>query len=210
MPPGAKRNRWSPHTSTRARVSQTVGDDQKKRPALSMTEHSNCWPDAVYPTEPGGPQICPGTTPLGAGTALMVVGVGAGVPTFVGADEVGLTVVGGGVVVVVGTSLAGTVTTDVTTDVEVVGASGVAGRSTGAAVVRVVGTRTIGVALAAVAVAVGAGTVSAVVVVAVVVVVVVDWAVTVVANTTTVGTGALVATTVDDDVVGIAAALGRE
>jgi hypothetical protein len=188
--------------------SQTVGDDQKKRPALSMTEQISCWPVAVYPTDPGGPQIWPGETPFGAGTALIVVGVGAivagSVPTVVGADDAGLTVVGG-VVVVVGTSLAGTVTTEVKIDVEVVGASGVAG-STGAAVVRVVGTRTIGVALATVA----GGTVSTVVVVRTVVVVVVDSAVTVVANTTAIAVGALVTTTADDDVVDIAAAIGWE
>ena len=133
-----------------------------------MTEQINCWPEAVYPTDPGGPQIWPGETSLGAGTALIVVGVGAvvagSVPTVVDADAAGLTVVGGVVVVfvvivVVGTSLAGTVTTEVKIDVEVVGASVVAGGSTGAAVVRLFGTRTMGVAFAAV----GAGTVSAVV-----------------------------------------------
>jgi hypothetical protein len=148
---------------------------------------------------------------LGAGTALIVVAVGAvvagSVPTVVGADDAGLTVVGGVVVVVaIGTSLAGTVTTEVKIDVEVVGASGVAGGSTGAAVVRVVGTRTIGVALATVA----GGTVSTVVVVRTVVVVVVDSAVTVVANTTALAVGALVTTTADDDVVDIAAVIGWE
>lgn len=95
---------------------------------------------------------------------MIVVGVGAvvagSVPTVVDADAAGLTVVGGVVVVfvvivVVGTSLAGTVKIDV----EVVGASVVAGGSTGAAVVRLFGTRTMGVAFAAV----GAGTESAVV-----------------------------------------------
>jgi hypothetical protein len=145
----------------------------------------------------------------------MVLGVGVvvegSVPTVVGADDVGLTVVGGGgvVVVVVGTSMAGTVTMAMKTDVEVVVASEVAGGSTGAAVVRVVGTRTIGVALAAVA----AGTMSALVVVALVVVVVVAVvvsAVTVVPNTTTFGAGAVVTAMVNGVAVGSAATRVRE
>jgi hypothetical protein len=71
---------------------------------------------------------------------LIVVGVGVvvggSVPTGTGSDGVGLLVVGGiGGVVGVGTSLGGTVTTAVEIDVDDVGASGVAGGSTGAIVV---------------------------------------------------------------------------